>query len=83
MTCKGPVELEPKVVKIANVVFEATFDTTGAEEGEYTVKADDGQGHTDTVTVEILVPPLDVPEASVLSLLHLHCDITGDSIKRK
>jgi hypothetical protein len=45
VTCKGPVELEPQVVSIANDTFEATFDTTDAVTGEYTVKADDGDGH--------------------------------------
>ena len=78
VTCKGPVELEPVLVKIEDDTFTATFDTTTALTGEYVVKADDGDGHTDTATVEILVSPLDVPEASVLSLLH--CDITGDLI---
>jgi hypothetical protein len=53
VTCKGPVELAPKTVKIENGTFSVTFDTTKAEEGEYTAKADDGDGHTDEVTVEI------------------------------
>ena len=34
-------------------MFNATFDTTGATVGTYTVKTDGGDGHTDTVTVEI------------------------------
>jgi hypothetical protein len=45
VTCNGPVELCPWTVKIENGAFEATFDTTDAVEGEYTVKADDGDGH--------------------------------------
>ena len=53
VTCTGPVELAPKTVKIENGTFRATFDTTGAREGEYTVKADDGDGHTDDVKVDI------------------------------
>jgi hypothetical protein len=53
VTCTGPVELEPQVVSIANDTFEATFDTTGALTGEYIVKADDGDGHTDEVEVNI------------------------------
>ena len=59
VTCTGPVELAPKTVKIENGTFSATFDTTGAIEGEYTVKADDGDGHTDDATVDIAkeVPP--------------------------
>jgi hypothetical protein len=47
VTCKGPVELAPKTVKVENDTFGATFDTTGALTGEYTVKADDGNGHVD------------------------------------
>jgi parallel beta-helix repeat protein len=53
VTCKGPVELEPAVVKIENDAFTATFDTTDALTGEYIVKADDGDGHTDEVEVFI------------------------------
>ena len=80
VTCKGPVELSPHIVKIDDGAFWCIFDTTDAVTGTYIVEVDDGDGHEDTVTVEIVVSPLDVPEASVLSLLHLHCDITGDSI---
>jgi hypothetical protein len=80
VTCKGSVELIPQVVKIDDGAFWCVFDTTDATTGKYIVEADDGDGHTDTATVEIVASPLDVPEASVLSLLHLHCDITGDSI---
>jgi hypothetical protein len=47
VTCRGPVELAPRTVKIENGTFEVTFDTTDAEEGEYTVTADDGNGHVD------------------------------------
>ncbi len=53
VTCKGPVELEPAVVKIEDDAFTATFDTTAATTGEYVVKADDGDGHTDEVEVFI------------------------------
>jgi hypothetical protein len=81
VTCKGEtMELVPQIVKIDDGAFWCVFDTTDAVTGTYIVKADDGDGHRDTATVEILASPLDVPEASVLSLLHLHCDITGDSI---
>ena len=54
VTVKGPVELTPQTVEVENGTFNATFDTTGALAGTYTVKADDGDGHTDTATVEIL-----------------------------
>ncbi len=53
VTCKGPVELEPQVIKIEDDTFTATFDTTDATTGEYVVKADDGDGHTDEVEVFI------------------------------
>jgi hypothetical protein len=59
VTCKGPEELAPHTVKIENGTFRATFDTTDAVTGEYTVKADDGDGHTDEIVVRIgAVPPL-------------------------
>jgi len=46
-------------------VFTATIDTTGAVPGIYTLKADDGEGNTDTAIVEILVPLLPAPEVSI------------------
>ena len=54
ITVKGPVEITPKTVSVENGTFSATFDTTEAVVGTYTVMADDGDGHTDTVDVEIL-----------------------------
>ena len=51
---KGPVTLAPQTVPVTNGTFCATFDTATAEEGTYTVTADDGDGHTDEATVEIL-----------------------------
>ncbi|MGB2841358.1 MAG: hypothetical protein WBC40_02585 [Halobacteriota archaeon] len=56
VTVEGPVHLTPQTVTITKGTFSATFDTTGAPAGIYTVKADDGDGHTDTKTVEILPP---------------------------
>jgi PGF-CTERM protein len=53
VTCKGEEELTPVTAKIGNGTFEATFDTIGAPTGEYLVKADDGDGHTDEVEVFI------------------------------
>ncbi|MHC1636503.1 MAG: hypothetical protein ACXQTS_07825 [Candidatus Methanospirareceae archaeon] len=60
ITVKGPVELPSVIVPVRNGVFSATFDTSNAVPGIYTVKADDGEGHTDTTTVEILAPVLTV-----------------------
>jgi len=56
ITVKGPgtVELTPQLVRVENGTFEATFDTTNAVAGIYTVIADDGDGHTDEATVKIL-----------------------------
>jgi hypothetical protein len=53
VTCKGPVELAPKTVKVENDTFGCVFDTTGALTGEYIVKADDGDGHVDEAEVFI------------------------------
>jgi len=46
-------------------VFTATIETMVAVPGVYTLKADDGEGNTDTATVEMLVPPLPAPEVSI------------------
>jgi hypothetical protein len=51
---KGPVTLAPETVPVTNGRFSATFDTTTAEEGSYTVTAKDEDGHMDEATVEIL-----------------------------
>ena len=56
VTCKGPVELSPQTVKVENGAFNVAFDTTDAVVGTYTVKADDGDGHTDEAIVGIFVP---------------------------
>jgi PGF-CTERM protein len=65
VTCKGPVELQPEVVKIENDAFTATFDTTDALTGEYVVKADDGDGHTDELEVFITGKEMLKAEAAV------------------
>ena len=41
-------------VTVAEGKFSVSFDTTGWTIGTYTVKADDGDGHTDDATMEIL-----------------------------
>ncbi|MGB2727737.1 MAG: PGF-CTERM sorting domain-containing protein [Halobacteriota archaeon] len=67
VTCKGPMELTPQTVTVENGKFNATFDTADATVGTYTVKADDGDGHTDDATAEILtaVPPTPTPVVEV------------------
>jgi hypothetical protein len=46
ITCIGKtMELTPQTTPVENGTFRATFDTTDAVTGEYTVKADDGDGH--------------------------------------
>ncbi|RLG29052.1 hypothetical protein DRN97_12510, partial [Methanosarcinales archaeon] len=54
VTVKGPVELTPQLVRVEHGTFKATFDTTNAVAGIYTVMADDGDGNTDEATVKIL-----------------------------
>jgi len=54
VTAEGPTTLVPVNVKVENGTFNVTFDTKDAAVGTYTVKADDGDGHTDDVTAEIL-----------------------------
>ncbi|OFV67148.1 MAG: conserved hypothetical protein, secreted [Candidatus Syntrophoarchaeum caldarius] len=53
VTVKGPVELTPQTVYPSNGTWSATFDTSGAEVGVYTVKADDGD-RTVQATVNIV-----------------------------
>jgi PGF-CTERM protein len=53
VTVTGPKELAPATTAVTNGTFEATFDTTGTPVGTYTVKVDDGDGHTDDATVDI------------------------------
>lgn len=53
---QGPVELTPQTAYVVNKTFTASFDTTDAITGTYIVKAHDGDGHTDTATVNILAP---------------------------
>ena len=67
ITVKGPKELTPAITPVAeNGTFSATFDTTDAPVGVYTVKADDGDGHTDEKMAEIkTAAPLPTPTATV------------------
>ena len=53
---KGPIDLGTKFVTVEDGKFKATFSTSEALTGEYTVEADDGEGHTDTKTVSIITP---------------------------
>jgi hypothetical protein len=53
---KGLVNLGTKFVTVENGKFKATFSTSEALTGEYTVEADDGEGHTDITTVNIITP---------------------------
>jgi hypothetical protein len=50
---KGPVALTPQTAPVTKGTFSATFDTSAAEAGTYTVTADDGDGHVDEVEVNI------------------------------
>ncbi len=53
ITVKGPMEIPAKTAYVENGTFNATFDTSEATPGTYTVMADDGDGHTDEATVNI------------------------------
>jgi len=57
-TISGPMDLPSVVADVEwpskdQGVFEATIDTTGAIPGTYILEADDRDGNTDTITVEI------------------------------
>jgi hypothetical protein len=72
---KGPVNLGTKFATVENGKFKATFSTSEALTGEYTVEADDGEGHEDTTTVNIVMPvrtegsPTPAPTNSSLSTI--------------
>ncbi|RCV63900.1 hypothetical protein C5S53_11430 [Methanophagales archaeon] len=56
ITVKGRYhEIVPQAAIAKNNTFNATFDTTGAQPGTYTVKAIDGYGYTATTSVNIIV----------------------------
>ena len=66
ITCIGvTMELAPQTVQVENGTFRATFDTTDAVTGEYMVKADDGDGHTDEADVHITGAGMQEREAAV------------------
>ena len=52
----GPVDLGTKFVRVEDGKFEANFSTYDALTGKYMVEADDGEGHTDTMIVNITLP---------------------------
>jgi hypothetical protein len=52
----GPVDLGTKFAPVENGKFKANFSTAEALTGEYTIEADDGEGHTDTTTVNVSTP---------------------------
>jgi hypothetical protein len=52
----GPINIGTKFAKVADGKFNATFSTSEALTGAYTVEADDGDGHTDTIAVTIITP---------------------------
>ncbi len=59
------MELAPHTVKVENGTFGCVFDTTDAVPGMYTVIADDGDGHTDEKTVNIL-PAITLPVVTLV-----------------
>jgi PGF-pre-PGF domain-containing protein len=65
VTAKGAIEFAPQTVHVENGKFTATFDTTTAVGGTYTVKVDDGEGHMDEATATIGAVPAPTPTAEV------------------
>jgi hypothetical protein len=60
LTVKKPYdEIVPQAAIATDNTFNATFDTTGAQPGTYTVNANDGYGYTTSTSVNILAeaPP--------------------------
>jgi hypothetical protein len=60
LTVKKPYyEIVPQAAIATDNAFSATFDTTGAQPGTYTVKANDGYGYTTSTSVNIIAgaPP--------------------------
>jgi hypothetical protein len=60
LTVKKPYyEIVPQAAIATDNTFSATFDTTGAQPGTYTVKANDGYGYTTSTSVNIIAeaPP--------------------------
>ena len=57
----GPVNIGTKFAPIENGKFQTTFTTSEALTGEYTVKADDGESHKDTTTVNTVLPVRTTP----------------------
>ena len=71
-TYAGPTNLPMAITEVEwptpyQGVFNATIDTTYAVAGTYTLEADDGDGHTDKATVEILPPKPPTPEVSLFT----------------
>jgi hypothetical protein len=55
ITVKKPYyEIVPQAAIATDKTFSATFDTTGAQPGTYTVKANDGCGYTTSTRVNII-----------------------------
>ena len=57
-TIEGPIYLPAAITEVEwptpdQCIFNATIDTTEAVAGNYTLRADDGDGNTDTAIVEI------------------------------
>lgn len=60
----GPLNLGTQFVTVDDGAFTATFSTLEALTGDYTVEANDGEGHTDTKTVTIVTPTRTQEESS-------------------
>ncbi|MFZ2071190.1 MAG: hypothetical protein WAV32_06305 [Halobacteriota archaeon] len=61
VTVEGPTDLKPKITEVKADpktyynTFEASFETTTARIGAYTVAAEDDDGHRDTTTLNLIL----------------------------
>ena len=58
----GQTVFPPQTAKVVSNRFSVTFSTTNAIVGSYTIEADDGDGHTDELTIEIVSKPVVTPK---------------------
>ncbi|MCK4526189.1 hypothetical protein KAW18_02360 [candidate division WOR-3 bacterium] len=57
----GQTVFQPQTAKVTSNRFSATFSTANAIVGSYTIEADDGDGHTDELIIEIVSKPVVTP----------------------
>lgn len=58
----GQTVFPPQTTKVTSNRFSMTFSTANAIVGSYTIEADDGDGHTDELTIKIVPKPVVTPK---------------------